>query len=137
MDANACQIATVVEADVGPLCASCTRRGGCVRELAAKNLGERMDDGAYQLQLLHECEDYENDGTGKGRQGSLRPQMFEAGIRDLCCGCPSAKDGACRKRTELNELTRVSMKDGTYVHVAVIACKPQSKGLHQISEPRK
>lgn len=137
MNANACQVTKVAEADIASLCASCTRRGSCLRELAARGIGERMDDGAHQIQLLDECEDYENDGTGKTRHGSLRPLLFEAEARDLCCGCPSAGNGECRKRFELDELARVSMKDGAYIHVAVITCKPQTRGLHQISEPRK
>jgi len=58
--------------------------------------------------------------------------MFEADVRDLCCGCPSAAKGECNKRADLDDLTRVSMKEGAYVRVAVIACKP---ALLQISDP--
>src|SRR5688572_28403232 len=71
MNANACQIPQVAEADLASLCTSCTRRGNCLREFAARTIGERMDDGTYQVQLLDECEDYRNDGSGKTQHGSL------------------------------------------------------------------
>jgi hypothetical protein len=133
MNANVCQIPQVAEADIASLCTSCTRRGNCLREFAARTIGERMDAGTYQVQLLDECEDYQSDGSGKTRHGSLRPAMFEAKVKDLCCGCPEAK--GCRKRSDLDGLADVSMRDGTFVHVSVIACKPA--GLFQISEPSR
>ena len=136
MNANACQIPALAESGIGSLCTTCARRGNCLKEFAAQQIGERMDDGTYQIQLLDECHDYERSGAGGVPHGSLRPQLFQAEVRDLCCGCPSAADGACRKRGDLDGLARVSMRDGAYVHVAVIVCKPAG-GLLRISEPPK
>lgn len=135
MHANACQLDKAVEADLASLCASCARKGRCLKELAARNIGERMDDGAYQIQLLDECEDYANDGSGSAAHGNLRPAAFAAGVRDLCCGCPGSSD--CRKRHDLDAFARAAIEDGAFVHVSVLTCRPKTGGLLQISEPRK
>jgi hypothetical protein len=143
MPRHLCQVPTVESARIVSLCDDCSHREGCADAYALKLIAE--GDGEYELKihLVAECDRHVPDvGSFAGRRGHLGPQLFVAGVRDLCEGCPDGKRSLCGHRRRLDGLTRVSVARGGWLKPIVVACGASHKGagcqkLHRINEPAR
>lgn len=142
MTRDLCQVPLLEKAGVASLCDGCSRREGCADAFALSLIAEA--DGRLYLKphLVAECAQYVADtGAFGGVRTHLGPELFTAGIRDLCEGCPEPERGDCGHRRGLDGLMRTAVARGTWIKPIVVACGKRHQGnlgqkLHQIAEPR-
>ena len=131
------QTKKLAEADITSLCFTCKWRSGCAFSGWSEMIGEEQEPGVHRLHIIAECSDYAADRSADDpTYGNLRPQLWQAGIRDLCSGCPSAEGRDCRRHQQLEAMTARSRGGDQWVKAAMICCASTEDRLYQIAEPQ-
>jgi hypothetical protein len=137
MHADVCQTDKVAQAKIASICKECSGNGFCIWQHHAASVAAKEDAGMHRQQVIDSCSFFRDVKKDSDWDGDQRPALFEAGVHDLCGGCPSSLDRSCGRRRELDAITRISLGYPGWVHVSIVTCKPKGNGLYQISDPRK
>ena len=135
-------------AKIESLCNTCRKKSSCLYSYSSDLIGKKVKVPGVRIEhitgvCLHGYEKIRTvDRAGEEinpshpNEGNLSPRLHGAKVKDRCLECPvEVKDG-CERRQELDKLTDISQKAGTWIEFKVVCCN-QSERLYQISEPRK